>query len=82
MEKLKRKWIGYYRYYGITDNTENLDKFRYLVRRLTFKWLHRRSQKRSYNWISFDAMFKYFNIPKAKVYVNIFELKEDITYIL
>ncbi|NAS19956.1 hypothetical protein GND98_019585 [Clostridium butyricum] len=82
MEKLKRKLIGYYRYYGITDNTENLDKFRYLVRRLTFKWLNRRSQKRSYNWISFDAMFKYFNIPKAKVYVNIFELKEDITYIL
>jgi len=27
-------------------------------------------------------MFKYFKIPKAKVYVNIFELKEDITYIL
>lgn len=82
MEKLKQKLIGYYRYYGITDNTENLDKFRYLVRRLTFKWLNRRSQKRSYNWTSFDAMFKYFNIPKAKVYVNIFELKEDITYIL
>jgi hypothetical protein len=82
MEKLKQKLIGYYRYYGITDNTENLDKFRYLVRRLTFKWLNRRSQKRSYNWTSFDAMFKYFKIPKAKVYVNIFELKEDITYIL
>lgn len=82
MEKLKQKLIGYYRYYGITDNTENLDKFRYLVRRLTFKWLNRRSQKRSYNWTSFDAMFNYFKIPKAKVYVNIFELKEDIKYIL
>ena len=82
MEKLKQKLIGYYRYYGITDNTENLDKFRYLVRRLTFKWLNRRSQKRSYNWTSFNAMFKYFKIPKAKVYVNIFELKEVITYIL
>lgn len=82
MEKLKQKLIGYYRYYGITDNIENLDKFRYLVRRLTFKWLNRRSQRSSYTWISFDTMFKYFKIPKAKVYVNIFELKEDITYIL
>lgn len=82
MKKLKQKLIGYYRYYGITDNSKSLDKFRYLVRRLTFKWLNRRSQKRSYNWTNFDTMFKYFKIPKAKVYVNIFELKEDITYIL
>ncbi len=50
--------------------------------RLTFKWLNRRSQRRSYNWISFDRMFNYFNIPKAKIYVNIFGLKEEITYIM
>ncbi|AWK50968.1 maturase [Clostridium beijerinckii] len=82
MEKLKQKMVGYFRYYGITDNILNLYKFRYLVRRLTFKWLNRRSQKRSYNWTGFDKMFKYFKVPKAQLYVNIFELKEDITYIL
>ncbi|MBU3194855.1 group II intron maturase-specific domain-containing protein [Clostridium algidicarnis] len=82
MKKLKQKLVGYYRYYGITDNSKKLDNFRYLVRRLTFKWLNRRSQRRSYNWISFDRMFNYFNIPKAKIYVNIFKLKEEITYIM
>ena len=82
MEKIKQKLLGYYRYYGITDNVQNLDKFSNVVRRLAFKWLNRRSQRRSYTWTSFDVMFKHFNIPKAKLYVNIFELKEDITYIL
>ena len=82
MEKLKQKLVGYYRYYGITDNSKCLDTFRYLVRGLTFKWLNRRSQKRSYNWDSFDKMFNYFNIPKAKIYVNIFDLKDEISYIL
>ena len=82
MEKLKQKLLGYFRYYGITDNILNLYKFRYLVRRLTIKWLNRRRQKRSYIWTGFDKMFKYFKVPKVKIYVNIFELKEDITYIL
>lgn len=82
MKKLKQKLIGYYRYYGITDNSRSIGNFRMVVRRLTFKWLNRRSQRRSYNWQSFDRMFKSFNIPLAKIYVNIFELKKDITYIL
>lgn len=82
MKKLKQKLIGYYRYYGITDNSKCLGKFRYLLRRLTYTWLNRRSQKRSYNWTNFDRMFEYFKVPKAKVYVNIFELKKEITYIL
>lgn len=82
MKKLNQKLIGYYRYYGITDNSRELGKFRYFFRRLVFKWLNKRSQKRSYNWVSFDRMFKYFNMPKAKVYVNIFKLRKDITYIL
>ncbi|MDG5857199.1 MULTISPECIES: group II intron maturase-specific domain-containing protein [Clostridium] len=82
MEKLTQRLIGYYRYYGITDNSLSLATFRYLVRKLTFKWLNKRSQKRSYNWRSFDTMFECFKIPKAKIYVNIFNLKEDISYIL
>lgn len=71
MEKLCKKLNGYFRYYGITDNSKCIETYRYLVRRLTFKWLNRRSQKRSYNWTSFDNMFNHFKIPRAKIYVNI-----------
>jgi len=82
MKKLKQKVIGYYRYYGITDNVRSLMKFERLLKKLVFKWLNRRSQKRSYNWNGFNTMFKYFNIPNAKIYVNIFYLRKDISYIL
>jgi RNA-directed DNA polymerase len=82
MKKLKVKIAGYFRYYGITDNSKAIESFRYLVRRLTFKWLNRRSQRKSYTWVRFDKMFEYFEIPKARIYVNLFELKKEITYIL
>ena len=74
------KLAGYFRYYGITDNSEGISRFRYLVRRLTFKWLNRRSQKKSYTWIRFDKMFKYFEVPKAKIYVDLFNLNNTINH--
>lgn len=82
IKKLKLKLIGYYRYYGITDNSESLSNFFGVMKRLAFKWLNRRSQKRSYNWKSFKTMFNYFDLPKPKIYVNMFKLNERITYIL
>ena len=82
MKKLRQKLIGYYRYYGITDNSPDLSKFRYLVRRLVYKWLNRRSQRESYSWESFDIMFKSYRIPYPKIYVNIFQRKSTISYIL
>jgi RNA-directed DNA polymerase len=82
MKKLKAKIAGYFRYYGITDNSRAIESFSYLVRRLTFKWLNRRSQRKSYTWVRFDKMLKFFEIPKAKIYVNLFELKKELTYIL
>ena len=82
MNKLKLKLTGYFRYYGITDNSKSIDTFRYLARRLTFKWLNRRSQKKSYTWVRFDKMFKHFDVPNAKIYVSLFDLKKEITYIL
>jgi RNA-directed DNA polymerase len=82
MDKLKLKLIGYYRYYGITDNFDKVNSFNHLAIKLIFKWLNRRSQRKSYTWEKFNIMIKYFNIPRAKVYVSIFKLKEEITYIL
>ncbi|MBU3109807.1 GIY-YIG nuclease family protein [Clostridium gasigenes] len=75
MKKLKMKLAGYFRYYGITDNSRDIENFRYLVRRLTFKWLNRRSQKKSYTWIRFDRMFKNFEVPKAKINEGIATIK-------
>ena len=42
--KLNQILVGYYHYYGITDNGKSLSAFRYEVQKSLFKWLNRRSQ--------------------------------------
>lgn len=73
METLNRKLIGYYRYYGVTYNIPKLIKYHYYVTGLLYKWLNRRSQKRSYNWEGFKMMLKYYPLAYPKRYVNLYE---------
>ena len=46
---------GHYQYYGVTDNVRSLERLYYMIKGLLFKWLNRRSQKRSYDWKSFNS---------------------------
>ena len=47
--KLNRKLQGYYNYYGVRGNYKSLNSFVYRAWQLLYKWLNRRSQRRSYN---------------------------------
>lgn len=78
--KLEIKLEGYYRYYGITDNIKTLQKFELVVRGLLFKWLNRRSQRKSYTWEQFNKFLEKAKLPSPKIHVNIFEMKETISY--
>ena len=71
---INRILMGYYHYYGITDNTPSNKKFRYNILKSLFYWLNRRSQKRSYNWENFLAMIdSSYPIVKPQVYVSVYE---------
>lgn len=74
MDTTKRKLVGHYNYYGITDNSESLSKFLYETMKLLYKWLNRRSQKRSYDWEGFNKMLEYYPLPTPKVKVNIYAI--------
>lgn len=50
---LGRKLKGHFAYYGITGNARSLGEFRNQVERVWWKWLNRRSQRRSYTWPEF-----------------------------
>ena len=52
------KLRGHYQYYGVTDNIKEVKNFLVQTKWLLFKWLNRRSQKRSYTKGSF--FFKWF----------------------
>ena len=74
MLTMKKKLIGHFNYYGITDNQESLLRFQLETRKLLFKWLNRRSQKKSYNWIGFNQMLEHYKLPLPKIKVNVYAI--------
>ncbi len=70
--KINQILIGYYRYYGITDNYRSLNSMRYRVKGMIFYWLNRRSQKRSYTWEEFYDLLKIFPLAAPRIYTNIY----------
>jgi len=72
IKKLNQVLVGYFHYYGITDNSRSINNFRYVVTKRLFYWLNRRSQKRSYTWEGFNEMLKVYPLAKAKIYVSVY----------
>jgi RNA-directed DNA polymerase len=52
-QAMTRKLRGHFNYCGVTDNSRALYRFKEAVRKLLFKWLNRRSQRRSFTWERF-----------------------------
>ena len=62
---------GHLNYYAITDNSESCQLYLHLTRRVLFKWLNRRSQRKSYTWEGFRQALKHVGWPQARVRVNL-----------
>lgn len=67
MAQLQRKLAGYWNYYGVTGNSRSLGKYWWSVLGLLYKWLNRRSHKRSYTWKGLMACLEDFKIPKPRI---------------
>ena len=64
---MNAKLRGYYNYYGVIGNSESLREFFYHVKRILFKWLNRRSERRSYNWNGFNDLMKHFGLLRPRI---------------
>lgn len=65
----KAKIRGHINYYGFWMNGLKINHFYWEATRSLFKWLNRRSQKRSYSWEGFSERLKHFPLmqPLAKM---------------
>jgi len=70
--QLNQKLKGHYQYYGITDNSPSMGSYLRHVEQMLFKWLNRRSQRKSYTWDGFKDLLKIFPLAKPHIYVNIY----------
>lgn len=64
---LKAKLRGHYQYYGISGNFRYIDRFYRIVVRLAFKRLNHRSQRKSFNWKSFQTYLNRYPLPRPRI---------------
>ncbi len=69
---LKAKLTGHYIYYGVSGNSKALKRFLYVVMKLVFKWLNRRSQKKSLTWEDFNVYLRRYSLPQPRIYHNFY----------
>ena len=68
MPHLKRKLTGVRNYFGLPDNSRSVSRIYDFVLHSLYKWLNRRSQRRSFNWRGFKDMLRYFEIQPIRVF--------------
>ena len=72
VKKLNQILVGYYHYYGITDNSPGISRFYMDVSRTLFYWLNRRSNRRSFTWDGYNEMMKLNPLALPKIYVSVY----------
>lgn len=71
-KRISQVLTGHYSYYGVSGNYNKIKQFHYLVERLLFKWLNRRSQKKSFNWEQFAIYKRRYPLPKPLIYHKLY----------
>lgn len=71
MQKTNEKLIGHYQYFGVTDNSRAIGRYENEVNKLLFKYLNKRSQRKSYTYEEFEQMKKQYPLARPKIYVDL-----------
>ena len=65
-QTLNQKLRGHYAYYGVTGNSEAMNRFRQEVENRWRKWLNRRNNIRSMHWQKFCALLRRYPLAPAR----------------
>ncbi len=67
LRSAKIRIAGHMNYYAITDNSKKCSSFLFHTTRILFKWLNRKSQRRSYTWEGYLQALKWVGWPRANI---------------
>ena len=65
---LKAKLIGHYNYFGVSGNYRCIKQFYNKVIWLVFKWINRRSQRKSMTLTSYQSYLQWNPLPMPRIY--------------
>lgn len=68
----RAKLQGHVQYYGVSFNSKSVSKFLDTAEKILFKWLNRRSQRKSFDWDKFRLYTARHPLPKIMVYCRLF----------
>jgi RNA-directed DNA polymerase len=71
LRRAKARVQGHLNYYAITDNSESCQRYMHLTRRALFKWLNRRSQRKSYTWNGLLQALRHVGWPQVRIRVHL-----------
>ena len=66
------KLRGHVQYYGVSHNSQMVEQFLFESRKIIFKWLNRRSQRKSFSWDKFSLYVEAHPLPTAKIVHRLF----------
>ncbi len=82
--KLDRIWrlasaklLGHFNYFGVHSNSSKLDHFYHLCVGAMFKWLNRRSQKRSFTWERFEKRLRFSPLPQPPFEIDLRDVSSE-----
>lgn len=67
LQRGKQILVGHLNYYAVTDNGKMCEEFRCQAARLLYKWLNRRSQRRSFTWERFNDTLVWLRWPTVRI---------------
>ncbi len=66
------KLRGHVQYYGVSFNGNMVEKFLREAQKIVFKWLNRRSQRKSFSWEKFALFLERNPLPSARIVHHLF----------
>ena len=71
MNYARRHLCGHLAYYAVSGNARQIRNYAYQIRRLLFRWINRRSQRRSCNWAKFSKVLQVW-MPSLHIQHNLY----------
>lgn len=72
MKTAASKVEGHVQYYGVSHNFKDVSSFIHKVTKILFKWLNRRSQRKSFIWEKFQMLLDRIKFPQARICHKLF----------
>ena len=80
LRRARTRVVGHLNYYAITDNLERCHYYVYRTKRILFKWLNRKSQRKAYTWESFELALKHVGWPAPSIRKDLNPFRREEAY--